>query len=112
MVFGLTKKETYILLIALTIVICLPTDVWSAEAFDSLKKSGQTIFTGLRKIIYPASAIGIICVCIGGFFGNINWKWLLTLVVCLIVIAGCAGLVEIFVGEDSKVIPTGSMDGR
>lgn len=108
MMFGLTRKETYILLIALAMVICLPADVFAA--FDSLKASGQTIFTGLRKVIYPASAIGIICICIGGFFGNINWKWLLAVVVGLIVISGCATLVELFVGEDGG-IPHGSMDG-
>lgn len=98
MMFGLSKKETYILLIALAIVICMPIDA-SAEAFDSLKESGTSIFLGLKKVIYPASAIGIICVCIGGFFGNINWKWLLTLVVGLMVIAGCAGLIDLFTGE-------------
>ena len=78
MMFGLTKKETYILLIALAVVICMPTDAFAA-AFYTITQSGKTIFSGLRKVIYPASAIGIICVCIGGFFGNINWKWLLAL---------------------------------
>jgi type IV secretory pathway VirB2 component (pilin) len=107
--FGLTKKQTYILLLALAVVICLPMD--ALAAFDTLKTSGQTIFTGLKKIIYPASAIGIICVCIGGFFGNINWKWLLAIVVGLVVISGVAGLLSIFI-EDTSAIPNGTMDGK
>jgi len=108
MMFGLTKKETYVLLVALAVVICLPTDAFAA--FETLRDSGKAIFTGLRKVIYPASAIGIICVCIGGFFGNVNWKWLLTLVVGLMVIAGCAGLVELFTGNSGD-IPADTLSG-
>lgn len=109
--FGLTKKQTYILLLALAVVICLPVDVFADEAFKSLKESGGTIFQGLKKIIYPASAIGIICVCIGGFFGNINWKWLLALVIGLVVISGVAGLLSIFVEVDNTLDIKGTMDG-
>ena len=32
------------------------------DSFEKLKESGRTIFEGLRKIIYPASAIGIITI--------------------------------------------------
>ncbi len=99
---GLSKIETYIFLAALILVICLPTDCFAA--FETLKETGKTIFAGLRKIIYPASAIGIICVCIGGFFGNINWKWLTAVVVGLIVISLCSGFIALFVGSGADGI--------
>lgn len=94
--FGLNKIETCIFLAVLILVICMPTDCFAA--FENLKETGTKIFIGIRKIIYPASAIGIICVCIGGFFGNINWKWLTAVVVGLIVITLCGGFIELFVG--------------
>ena len=93
--FGLSKREAYFFLALLILVICMPTDCF-AENFETLRKTGKKIFDGLRSVIYPASAIGIICVCIGGFFGNINWKWLTVVVVGLIVISLCSGFIELF----------------
>ena len=104
----LKLDKSYILCIVLvTIVILLPDSAWAATdpnggMFSGLTGSGETIFRGLRSIIYPASAIGIICVCIGGFFGNINWKWLMAIVVGLVIIASCSGLLELFT-EDVSV---------
>lgn len=87
-------KSFILFIVLVAVVILLPDSAWAN--FTSLKASGTSIFTGLRKIIYPASAIGVICVCIGGFFGNINWKWLMAIVVGLIVIASCSGFLKLF----------------
>ena len=98
--FSLSKID--ILVIALIImVLCLP-DCAQAASFSGLTGAGKTIFVGLRKIIYPASAVGIICVCIGGFFGNINWKWLTAIVIGLIVISLCAGFIAMFTPDGAK----------
>ena len=94
--------KSYILFIVLVAVVTLLPDFAYAGNFEGLENSGKTIFRGLRSIIYPASAIGIICVCIGGFFGNINWKWLMAIVVGLIVIASCSGFLKLF-AENVKV---------
>jgi type IV secretory pathway VirB2 component (pilin) len=45
--------------------------------------------------------VGVICVCIGGFFGNINWKWLTAIVVGLVVISMCTGFIELFTPDGS-----------
>ena len=98
----------FVVLVA--IVICMP-DIADAAPFEKLKESGRTIFEGLRKIIYPASAIGIITICMGGFFGNINWKWLTAIIVGLVVISCCVAFISIFApgatGDLSKDIMTG-----
>lgn len=88
-------RNTIILLVIVAFVLCLPDCAW-AGSFDGLNASGAKIFRGLRKIIYPASAIGIICVCIGGFFGNINWKWLTVIVIGLLVVSVCAAFIGMF----------------
>lgn len=94
-------KNTIILMVIVAFVLCLPDCAW-AGSFGGLTKSGATIFRGLRKIIYPASAIGIICVCIGGFFGNINWKWLTVIVIGLLVVSLCAGFIGMFTPEGEQ----------
>lgn len=60
-------------------------------AFGKLTEAGEKIFEGLRVIIYPASTIGIACVCIAGMFGNFNWKWLIAILIGIFAITYAAG---------------------
>ncbi len=106
----LNDKKVMLVLLAAAFVACIPFSAFAA--FDSLTKAGADIFEGLREIIYPASAVGIIAICMGGFFGNINWKWLTAIIVGLIVISCCVGFVDMFAPEATNVIPKGSLDGK
>ncbi len=109
--FRFNDKKVMLFLLAAALVVCLPSSAFAA--FKSLTDAGRDIFEGLREIIYPASAVGIIAVCMGGFFGNVNWKWLTAIVIGLIVISCCVGFVGMFAPEDAKgIIPKGSLDGR
>lgn len=103
------KKVMFALLMAYA-VICMPS--FAFAAFESLTTAGKDIFQGLREIIYPASAVGIIAVCIGGFFGNINWKWLTAIVVGLVVISCCVMFVSMFSPDAAKSIPEDIMGGN
>lgn len=89
---------------ALVMLTLLVPSAAQAGAFDSLITSGRDIFSGLREIIYPASAVGIIAVCIGGFFGNINWKWLTAIILGLVVISLCAGFIAMFAPDGASEI--------
>lgn len=113
------KRVLLVLMIA-AMVMCMPTQAFASvlssivgggDKFSALTKAGGDIFQGLRDIIYPASAIGIIAVCMGGFFGNINWKWLTAIVVGLIVISCCVAFVSMFSPEAAKSIPQDIMRG-
>ena len=110
--FGLSEKNITVIVLIAIVVMCAPIPAWAA--FDSLTKAGGEIFQGLREIIYPASAIGIIAVCMGGFFGNINWKWLTAIVVGLIVISGCVAFIDMFAPDKNATskIPADIMGGR
>ena len=70
--------------------------------FGSLVSAGAKIFVGLRDIIFAASGIGIVAVAIGGFFGNLNWKWLAAIGIGLFVLSTTAALIDYMVGEDLK----------
>lgn len=69
--------------------------------FESLTAAGNTIASGLQKIIYPAATIGIACVCIGGMFGNFNWKWLVAILLGVFIIANATGVGNIVSSSDS-----------
>lgn len=108
--FRFNDKKLMLFLLAVAVVVCVPLSAFAA--FESLTTAGKDIFQGLREIIYPASAVGIIAVCIGGFFGNINWKWLTAIVVGLVVISCCVMFVSMFSPEAAKSIPSDIMGGN
>lgn len=107
------NRRLMVALLLSFVIVAIPAFAWAAP-FESLISSGKDIFTGLREIIYPASAIGIIAVCMGGFFGNINWKWLTAIVIGLIVISACVAFISTFApdGSDISSIPSDIMGGK
>lgn len=73
-----------------TIGLVLSLFLYATDAFavfEALQGAGNTIFQGLKTIIYPAATIGIACVCIAGMFGSFNWKWLIAILIGIFVIS-------------------------
>lgn len=68
--------------------------------FNDLITKGAEIFTGVRDIVFVVSGFGIIGVAVGGFFGNMNWKWLGAIIIGLMVV-GLTGSIIQFVAGDS-----------
>ena len=66
--------------------------------FSELVRTGQKIFYRLRDLIYVVAGFGIIAVAVGGFFGNLNWKWLGAIVISLVVIATAGELIVLMTG--------------
>ena len=66
--------------------------------FNELVQTGQKIFKRLRDLIYVVAGFGIIAVAVGGFFGNLNWKWLGAIVISLVVVATAGELVVLMTG--------------
>ena len=66
--------------------------------FSELVMTGQKIFNRLRDLIYVVAGFGIIAVAVGGFFGNLNWKWLGAIVISLVVIATAGELIVLLTG--------------
>ena len=94
--FGLGRKYGFFVMVLGAAILLAPVPAFADGAFGGLIASGREIFTGLREIIYPASAVGIIAVCIGGFFGNINWKWLTAIILGMVRISLGGGFVFMF----------------
>lgn len=66
--------------------------------FSGLINTGRKVFNGLRDLIYVVAGFGIIGVAVGGFFGNLNWKWLGAIVISLVVIATTGELISAITG--------------
>ena len=66
--------------------------------FSGLINTGRKVFSGLRDLIYVVAGFGIIGVAVGGFFGNLNWKWLGAIIISLVVIATTGELINLITG--------------
>ena len=66
--------------------------------FSELIMTGQKIFNRLRDLIYVTAGFGMIASAVGGFFGNLNWKWLGAIVISLVVIATAGELIVMLTG--------------
>lgn len=96
------KLKKFLLISALMFVVSsvlFATD--SYALFETLTKAGTDIFAGMREIIFAVSGFGIVAVAIGGFFGNLNWKWLSAIIIGLIVIATTAAIINYMVDSDA-----------
>lgn len=67
--------------------------------FGALIQKGGEIFTGMREIIFAVSGFGIIAVAIGGFFGNLNWKWLTAIAIGLFILSTTSAIITYMVGQ-------------
>lgn len=69
--------------------------------FKELIDKGTDIFVGVRNIVYVVAGFGIIGVAVGGFFGNLNWKWLGAIIIGLVVIGMTTGILQYVSGDSS-----------
>ena len=73
----------------------------SGGLFGTLLQSGVEIFKGMRQIIFAVAGFGIMAVAIGGFFGNLNWKWLSAIIIGLMVTATASAIINYIVDYDA-----------
>lgn len=107
MLYVRVKKISMVVLLAIlfsSVLFITPSYAAEASLFSDLTSKGIEIFEGMRDIIYVVAGFGIIGVAIGGFFGNINWKWLGAIVIGLMVIGLTGGILTYIGGGDAPAI--------
>ena len=107
MLYVRVKKISMVILWAVlfsSVLFITPSYAAEVGLFSDLTAKGIEIFEGMRDIIYVVAGFGIIGVAIGGFFGNINWKWLGAIVIGLMVIGLTGGILTYIGGGDAPAI--------
>jgi len=92
-----------LLVFAVSSILCA-TEAYAV--FETLRATGEEIFTGMRKIIFASAGFGIIAIAIGAIFGALNWKWLAAIIIGVVVIALTGGLLSYMTadtGADTSV---------
>lgn len=55
-----------------------PAFAQASEIFDKPINAAEEIGVGISRFAMAIGLIGIVCCLILGFFGKLNWKWLIT----------------------------------
>ena len=105
-VLSMIKKYALTITLTLIFVAISSTNALAQESstmlFADLIAKGAEIFNGMRDIIYVVAGFGIIGVSVGGFFGQINWKWLSAIIIALMVIGVTGSILNFIVGGPSQ----------
>ncbi len=72
--------------------------------FTALLSSAIYIFNGMKRIIYAACALGIIAVALSAIFGRMNWKYLATIIIGIVAIAGGGSLMVYLMKDTGAVV--------
>lgn len=98
------RAVVFSLCLVLSLVLVSGTAMAADGLFSELTAKGAEIFTGMRDIVYVVAGFGIIGVAVGGFFGNLNWKWLSAIIIGLVVLAVTGAFVKYVTGEEVQNI--------
>ncbi|MBP3346094.1 MAG: hypothetical protein J6L86_03570 [Alphaproteobacteria bacterium] len=98
------KAAVFSFCLVLSLVLVSGTALADDGLFSELTAKGAEIFTGMRDIVYVVAGFGIIGVAVGGFFGNLNWKWLSAIIIGLVVLAVTGAFVKYVTGEEVQNI--------
>lgn len=80
-------------IIALVVGICFWADAAQAnDVFGRLSSKASSTFEGTRKVVFVLGAFTLVAIAVGAIFGKINWKWFISLLVALAILA-VAGLI-------------------
>ncbi len=104
--YQVKKLSIYVLLVSFFVLLNISPSYAQENTglFGELIAKGVEIFNGMRDIIYIVSGLGIIAVSIGGFFGNLNWKWLSAIIIGLMVIGLTGGIITFLTGQSPEGI--------
>ena len=95
---NMNRKFLFVLGLSL-VLSSISTPAGASGIFSDLTSKGAEIFMGVRDIVYVVSGFGIIGIAIGGFFGNLNWKWLGAIIIGLMVVGMTASILEYVAGS-------------
>jgi len=89
--------------IALIVGICFWADgAWASDAFTAVTSKASNAFQSTRKVVFVLGAFTLIAIAVGAIFGKINWRWFVSLLVALVILAVAGAIIKYFVksGDD------------
>ncbi|MBO7332458.1 MAG: hypothetical protein J6U64_02200 [Alphaproteobacteria bacterium] len=88
--------------VALVVGICFWADAAQASGvFDELSNKASNTFSGVRKVVFVLGAFTLVAIAVGAIFGKINWKWFISLLVALVILAVAGMIINYFVQADT-----------
>ena len=90
--------------IALVVGICFWADsAMASDPFSALTTKASSIFQNTRKVVFVLGAFTLVALAVGAIFGKINWKWFVSLLVGLCILAIGGLIIKAFVNPDNDM---------
>jgi len=86
--------------VALVVGICFWADGAWADPFNSVITKSSDAFTQTRNVVFILGAFTLVAIAVGAIFGKINWRWFVSLLVALVILAVAGAIITYFVGKD------------
>ncbi|MBQ4084790.1 MAG: hypothetical protein IJC30_03960 [Alphaproteobacteria bacterium] len=87
--------------VALVVGICFWADAAQADVFGELSSKASDTFSGVRQVVFVLGAFTLVAIAVGAIFGKINWKWFVSLLVALVILAVAGMIIQYFVQADT-----------
>ena len=100
-------------LVTLIVGICFWADSAMAnnQAFGTITNKATNTFKNVRNVVFVAGAFTLVAIAVGALFGKINWKWFISLLVALCILAIAGGIITYFVDVNGTVANDALADG-
>ena len=95
------KFALNVCIIAVIVGICFWADgAWAADPFTAITTKASNAFTNTRKVVFTLGAFTLVAIAVGAIFGKINWRWFVSLLVALVILAVAGMIINYFVKEN------------
>jgi len=87
--------------VALVVGICFWADAAQAsDPFGEVTSKATETFSSVRQVVFVLGAFTLVAIAVGAIFGKINWKWFVSLLVALVILAVAGMIIGYFVETD------------
>lgn len=92
------KFALNVCIIAVIVGICFWADgAWASDPFAKVSTKASNAFEGTRKVVFTLGAFTLVAIAVGAIFGKINWRWFVSLLVALVILAVAGLIISYFV---------------
>lgn len=96
---------------AITACICLAVvtvcfwagDAFANDPFGAITTKASNAFAQTRRVVFVLGAFTLVAIAVGAIFGKINWKWFVSLLVALCILAVAGFIINYFVKANDSM---------
>lgn len=99
----MTKRNVFLFIICVALVLLVSNDAMAENVFDALKKKTVSFASQLRVFAYAISCFGIVMFTFLAISGKINFKHLGYIFISLFMLSATGAIIDYFTGSHANL---------